>query len=290
MTKTAKSDHTPTVSALRELAHQLRDLRKAADLTHAQSATRCGYSVSTLQDAAAGRRLPTQAVTLAFATACGGEPERRRGHWIEARRALDAAGPGGATGAVEADAAAGTEAESAAGAARAWTRPAKSPRLTWRSGALRRRSVVVASASGLLLAVAVPGFLWGGALFQGPHHRDFASVVVRNKVAIGADSLVEDSTPAYLSSRAVSHCAARGCKLSGTEMWSGAKLVVSCWTRGEKLTNEDVTSAGIGRNRAGVGSDLWYRARWKDGRSGYLPEVYVVRGDRGGAGLGRCGG
>lgn len=36
-------------------------------------------------------------------------------------------------------------------------------------------------------------------------------------------------------------------------------------------------------------SDLWYRAAFPDGRSGYLSEVYVNGEDRGGLGLPSCG-
>lgn len=73
----------------RELAHYLRELRGTSTLTYAQLASRAGYSISTLQEAASGRRLPTQAVTVAFAVACGGDPETWRVFWIKIRRAMD---------------------------------------------------------------------------------------------------------------------------------------------------------------------------------------------------------
>lgn len=291
-------DGTP----LRELAFWLRDVRAGSGLTYARLAARSGYSVSTLQEAAAGRRLPTLAVTLAFAQACGADQEAWQRYWTEVRRAVDsgsAVAPappwessrpvdaGREDGPVRSDASLRSDGTEPAPATDELgpSQPAGIPRS---KGA---RTVRIAAASGLLLvAVGVPGGLWLALSPDPPAHRDFASVVVQNKVAIGPTALVEDKTPAYLSSETISHCAARGCKLAGTEMWSGAKLVVFCWTRGEKLTNEDITSAGITANQGGVTSDLWYRAKWKDGRSGYFPEVYLVPAGRGGSGLAHCTG
>lgn len=88
-------------------------------------------------------------------------------------------------------------------------------------------------------------------LFEYPEADRAATVTAPATASVtrrGATALVEDTTPSYLSSRAVSHCARRGCRLAGTDMWSGAELVVNYWTRGEEPTNEDVTSAGIAGN------------------------------------------
>ncbi|MFF4909991.1 helix-turn-helix domain-containing protein [Streptomyces sp. NPDC001260] len=301
-------DGTP----LRELAFWLRDLRAGSGLTYARLAARSGYSISTLQEAAAGRRLPTLAVTLAFARACGADQEAWQRYWTQVRRALDsgstvapappwdaelprlddlrrADGPSGTDDPRHAD---GTQPPSETdelGSLPQAGSPGSPPDGTPRSK--EARTVRIAAASGLLLvALGLTGGLWLALSPDPPAHRDFASVVVQNKVAIGPTTLVEDKTPAYLSSETISHCAARGCKLAGTEMWSGAKLVVFCWTRGEKLTNEDITSAGIAANKGGVTSDLWYRAKWKDGRTGYFPAVYLVPADRGGSGLAHCTG
>ncbi|WP_051967312.1 helix-turn-helix domain-containing protein [Kitasatospora mediocidica] len=63
-------------------ALDLRELRRqAGSPPYRQLAARINYSASTLAEAAAGRRLPTEAVLAAFVTACGGDPvewERRR--------------------------------------------------------------------------------------------------------------------------------------------------------------------------------------------------------------------
>lgn len=244
-------------SPLREFAFQLRSLRTASGLTYAQLAARTAYSVSTLQEAAAGRRLPTLAVTVAFAKASGGDPEEWRANWERVHALSRSPSHPAPPATVEA------------------RRPRRTRRL-WLIGAV----VTVVAAAGACAAVF--------AASDPPARASATVIVVQNKVAIGADQLVEDSTPVYLSSRTVSRCARRGCELSGTDMWSGAKLVATCWTRGERLTNQDAASEGIQRNKNRVTSDLWYRAEWPDGRSGYLSEVYVVAGDRGGLGLGRC--
>ncbi|MFJ4188264.1 helix-turn-helix domain-containing protein [Kitasatospora sp. NPDC089509] len=63
-------------------ALDLRELRRqAGSPPYRRLATRINYSASTLAEAAAGHRLPSQAVLAAFVAACGGDPvewERRR--------------------------------------------------------------------------------------------------------------------------------------------------------------------------------------------------------------------
>ncbi|EGG48281.1 hypothetical protein SGM_1375 [Streptomyces griseoaurantiacus M045] len=49
-----------------------------------------------------------------------------------------------------------------------------------------------------------------------------------------------------------------------------------------------MTSTGINRNPDAVSSDRWYLAKWKDGRTGYICEVYIARAYRGGVGLNHC--
>lgn len=203
-------DGTP----LRELAFWLRDLRTGSGLTYAQLAARSGYSVSTLQEAAAGRRLPTLAVTLAFARACGADPEAWQRYWTQVRRAVDsgtraAPGPPWSTG-TDVEAAEPVTphgAESGLRRAReASSGPAASPGVgpdepgpplpAGTSRPKAARTVRIAAASGLLLvAVGVPGGLWWALSPDRPEYRDFASVVVQNKVAIGPTALVEDKTP-----------------------------------------------------------------------------------------------
>lgn len=61
-------------------ARQLRKLRQSSGSpTYTTLARRAKYSVSALSQAAAGRKLPSLELTLAYATACGGGRE----HWTE---------------------------------------------------------------------------------------------------------------------------------------------------------------------------------------------------------------
>jgi hypothetical protein len=115
-----------------------------------------------------------------------------------------------------------------------------------------------------------------------------AVVTVQNKVALGAEDLVEDSGPAYLSSRAIAFCGSRGCKEVGTDVVSGAMLPATCTVVGERMWNHNLDSPAA-RNPHRVESELWYRVSWPDGRSGYLSEVYLEPASRGGLGLPACG-
>ena len=80
-------------SPVREFAFWLRDLRRQAGITYEQLAGKAHYAVSTMQAAAAGRRLPTRRVTMAFVAACGGDQQAWREYWTSVRRVLDAAPP-----------------------------------------------------------------------------------------------------------------------------------------------------------------------------------------------------
>jgi transcriptional regulator with XRE-family HTH domain len=89
--RSLERDGTP----LREFAYWVRDLRRAAGLTYSQISRRTSFSVSALQEAAAGRRLPSIQVTLALVDACGGDAEAWRGYWRGIRRLLDEDRPAG---------------------------------------------------------------------------------------------------------------------------------------------------------------------------------------------------
>lgn len=67
---------------LGEFAEGLRELRRdAGGLTYRTMARKANYSASVLSEAAAGRRLPTLAVTLAYVRACGGDPDAWQARW-----------------------------------------------------------------------------------------------------------------------------------------------------------------------------------------------------------------
>ena len=113
------------------------------------------------------------------------------------------------------------------------------------------------------------------------------AVVVQNKVAVGT-KLIEDSTPIYLSSRPVPYCSRQGCKLEGTDMWSGTIVSVTCQISGAWMTNEDLASVGVAHNPGRAASSIWYRATLPDRRTGYISEVYLQAQYRGGMNLHRC--
>ncbi|MEO3974791.1 hypothetical protein [Streptomyces sp. CAU 1734] len=84
----------PEAGPVARFARDLRGLRSAAGgMTYRRMARLAGYSVSTLASAAAGRQLPSLPVTLAYARACGGDPDEWAARWHRAdRAALEPAG------------------------------------------------------------------------------------------------------------------------------------------------------------------------------------------------------
>ena len=115
------------------------------------------------------------------------------------------------------------------------------------------------------------------------------TIVVQNKVAFGPWALVEDDSPSYLASRPITSCAnIPGCKVAGTDLASGDTVEALCQLQGATLTNADVRSSGIENNPNAAASSLWYGIRWRDGRRGYLSEVYVAPMYRGGLQLPPC--
>ncbi|MEU6375957.1 hypothetical protein [Streptomyces sp. NPDC046909] len=87
----------PTEGAAARFALELRKLRQeAGGLTYRAMAARAHYSTATLAQAASGDRLPSLQVTLAYVTACGGDPDEWERRWHQAaeeetedRRAAD---------------------------------------------------------------------------------------------------------------------------------------------------------------------------------------------------------
>lgn len=148
-------------------------------------------------------------------------------------------------------------------------------RIRARTGAV----VVTALALGSIL-------IW---LVQRGHPAPEHTLVVQNKVAIGASELVEDDSPSYLAIRPVARCAnVPGCKLAGTDLYSGDTVQAFCQLQGALLTNADIESAGIKTNPNVAASALWYGIRWRDGRRGLINEVYIMPSYRGGLGLPSC--
>ncbi|MCF6473553.1 hypothetical protein FAF44_34980 [Nonomuraea sp. MG754425] len=86
----------PTAGPVARFAQELRKLRQAAGSpTYRVMAVQARYSAATLAQAAAGDRLPSLAVTVAYVQACGGDLERWRRRWDEiSREALELAAAG----------------------------------------------------------------------------------------------------------------------------------------------------------------------------------------------------
>ncbi|MFE6776682.1 WD40 repeat domain-containing protein [Streptomyces sp. NPDC057702] len=78
----------PGSGPVQAFAHALRELRRGAGgPTYRDLARRAGYAVTTLSQAAAGERLPSLEVTLAYVRACGADPAGWEERWHQARRA-----------------------------------------------------------------------------------------------------------------------------------------------------------------------------------------------------------
>lgn len=110
-----------------EFAERLRQLRQqAGSPSFRELARRTHYSSSTLADATAGKRLPTEAVVKAFVTECGGDSDEwlaRLRQAVETVRTTEGATAETAPAAATAPATATPPATEAAPARRSWARP-----------------------------------------------------------------------------------------------------------------------------------------------------------------------
>ncbi|MDT7744368.1 MAG: hypothetical protein QOE59_3446 [Actinomycetota bacterium] len=276
-------DLDPNGGPLVEFARDLRALRaRAGTPKFVTMARRTGRSKTALADAAGGQHLPRWETVEDFVRACEADPAPWHDRWL-ALRSGDVA-PAGLPAPLPPDPPAAPEPTPPP--------PEPTPPEPEPVPSRRRRPVPVAAVVVGVLAVGALGFLLGRLTVPAPPvvPQTVEAIVVQNKVALGPDRLEEDRTPAYLSTEALAYCAApsHSCKVPGTEMVSGAAVVANCWTQGQMMWNWDLSDPTAQSNPSRVRSDLWYRASFPDGRTGYLSEVYVVRGDRGGRGLPRC--
>jgi len=77
----------PAAGPVQRFACELRRLRaEAGGMTYRALASRAGYSVTTLSQAAAGEQLPTLPVVLAYVRACGGDAVRWEARWQQTVR------------------------------------------------------------------------------------------------------------------------------------------------------------------------------------------------------------
>jgi hypothetical protein len=255
----------PAAGPIQAFAGELRQLRqRAGSPKYLQMQRRTGRSRTALAEAAGGDHLPTWETVEAYVRACGEDPARWRARWAQARDA--ARSPRG-------DAAPQRPAEAPV------PRPPRASRLhRWLTAA------VIAAVLVMALISTLYGFRKAGRVAASRP----VIVVVQNMTAMGRARLVENPAPAYLSSRAVPSCSAKGCEIPRSQVLNGTPLQVTCRVQGAKMTNEDLASRGIVRNEYGVTSSLWYRCVLPNGAAGYLPEVYVAPAYRGGQGLPAC--
>ena len=297
----------PGGGPLVEFARELRALRaRAGDPKFAAMSRRTGRSKTALADAASGRHLARWETVEDFVRACEADPRPWRSRWEEVRSTLTtlttplpAPEPPESSQAPErADPAPDTE-DPGTGDADGTDPPevdVPAPREGGDRRGTRRRAFVLGAGLGLLvgLVVGVAGVVAVGSSAATPAPfaaESLQAITVQNKVALGPSSLVEDRTPAYLSSLPIAYCAtpSRSCKVPGTEIPSGVALVANCRTEGQQMANFNRAEAASRDNPDRADSSLWYRVSFPDGRSGYLSEVYVIDDDRGGMDLPTCG-
>jgi hypothetical protein len=276
---------------IQAFAGELRKLRQdAGNPKYLHMARSSGRSRTALAEAAGGDHLPSWQTVEAYVKACGGDPRLWLPRWEAIRdQARNSNTPGDQISPQTDSTATSTAACPPA------IEPAAHQHIR------RWIPVSILAVVGLATALAIasiaahigghhgsPSAAPGGAQNQLIAHSSPPNIRVQNKVAVGPTALLEDSTPAYLSTKTIPFCGREHCKLAGTEMHSGVYLPVVCQATGTEITNADFGSAGIGRNPNVATSNRWYRGVWPDGRQGYLSEVYVAPENRGGMNLPRC--
>ena len=280
-----------------------------------QQHTGTGRPVSrtALTEAVGGDHLPTWRTVDAFLRACGQDPRQWVARWERAQDELQGEVPfTDPEGGEAPDAAVGTKPKGAdeAGEPEGEGSPARG---FLRPPPQRRRRLALPLVVFLLLA-AVGAGAWlltsagdgassavngAQAGTRGPSGAPSAPAaggrVVgegQNKYATGPDLLVEDDTPAYLTTKPVARCYKRGCIVPGTKtLWSGSRVTASCQVRdGDSISNADETTTGIQQNPGRASSPRWYWVTMTGGRSGFIPEVWLTPASRGGRGLPDCNG
>lgn len=273
----------PLAGPVQAFAAELRGLRdQAGNPKYLQMARISGRSRTALAEAAGGDHLPTWETVAAFVNVCKGDVHAWRAKWEQVRSQVRENGNVGS----QIEGAQAVEAEN-------------TPTTTNASKPTRRRHYLPYLATALttaLVAVCVMLLIPTGT--SGSSNNTVATptagsisaavIAVQNKVAVGADQLIEDSTPVYLSTKTIPDCTREGCKVSGTEMSSGAMLVAVCHVEGSNMSNYNLDSSESEQNPHRVNSTLWYRVILHDGRTGYLSEIHIVPADRGGKRLPSC--
>ena len=266
---------------LHQFAAALRVLReKAGTPTYTKMARASGKSRTALAEAAGGDHVPTWPTVEAYVLACGGDPDAWLVRWEQLREhprvtPARAVVPGRGTAPVEVPDGPGTGV-----LPRRWVRSRRTTVLVAVAALAVVGGSVAVSLSGAPRAPAAAAVLPAGTV----------AVTVQNKVALGADLLSEDRTPAYLSARTLASCKSLGCAVPGTDHLSGDVLEASCTATGDQMTNRDVEDPASAANPGSASSSRWYGVPTTDGTIGYVSEVYLAPASRGGLGLPTCAG
>jgi hypothetical protein len=113
-------------------------------------------------------------------------------------------------------------------------------------------------------------------------------ITVDNRVTNGM-GMREDSTPVRLTTKPWTHCTSRGCNINGTERSSGQPYDAAvCQTTGERTTNGNDSDPSDDANPERFESTRYYGVRLSTGTFGFVSEVWIRAGDRGGLGLPAC--
>ncbi len=278
----------PRAGPAQAFAAELRELyEEAGSPKFLQMARRTGKSRTALSEAVGGDHLPTWETVAAFVTACGSDPMLWRNRWEKTRDDLQ--------GKPNQDPVNGGQEVEAAEPESIQEAVAGPTFLTVRRQLLRFLPYVVA----IIVSSAMTSVVTAAVIAQSGNDPprqaatadlivNSAVITVQNKVALGDKGLVEDATPAYLSSEPTPFCASYGCKVAGTEVGSGALLVAVCYVHGEEMFNYNLDAAESRSNPHRPASSLWYKVMFPGGESGYIAEVYIEPADRGGEGLPVC--
>jgi hypothetical protein len=259
----------PAAGPVEAFAAELRKLRtEAGSPTYLKMHRASGRvrSKTALSEAAGGDHLPTWETVEAYVRALGADPAPWLPRWEQAHDAGRDRTPAPPEPTPE---------------------PPGPPEPPHPPRPWTHRRLVAATVTLVAAAIAVPTLARHGR----PEPVDPGgpvAVVIQNKVAVGPTSLVEDSTPVYLSARPIPFCSRQGCELPRTSMWSGATVPVTCRLTGTWMTNENLMSPGITRNPGRASSTTWYRAVLSDGRTGYISVVYLESRYRQGLPLPHC--
>ena len=263
----------PGTGPVQAFSAQLRELWEGAGRpTFLQMARKTGKSRTAMAEAVGGDHLPSWETVAAFVTVCGGNPNEWRPRWELARDARTSANQQ-------------SHESTEVGEQLVAELPHSRRRLLPFVATVVVTAVVASAATAIGVSLRLSS---SPNLAATPQRPRAVVITVQNKVALGANGLIEDTSPAYLSSRPIPYCSHHGCEVPGTQLKSGALIVAVCYTRGAQMFNFNLDSSASQNNPYRVSSRLWYKAVFPDKRSGYISEVYVVASNRGGMGLPRC--